>query len=590
MIHRIYSNLSTFKELSFRSGLNVLLAEKSPEATERHTRNRAGKTSLIELIHFLAGDSARPNSLFRTSALSEYSFGIEFDLGNFRTVVERSGQHPSKITIAEGDPSTWPVKPSAVDTESSNWVITNTNWKIVLGKLMFGLPGGDDEEPFDKFGPKYRSLFAYFVRRQSGGGFLSATKQHEKQQLWDQQVAITYLLGLDWTISQQWQTVREKEKTLAQLRKAAKEGDLLGTIIGTTAELRSELAIAEERARKLEENLKSFRVLPEYRDLEKEASELAQKLGTMTNDNTMDRHLLAELERALEEEQAPSLDDLESLYAEVGIILPDLVVQRFEDVRAFHESVIQNRRSYLAGEVEATEQRISEREQSMRRIAARQTNIMTILGSHGALDQFLQLQSELSRLQAKTESIRQRYTAAEQMEGLKTELDIKRNQLLLRLRQDFREQADTLRQAILAFEEISNNLYEEAGRFTISESTNGPDFEIRIQGEKSKGITNMQIFCFDMMLMQLCGEKDMGPGFLVHDSHLFDGVDERQIARALQAGSKIANEQGFQYIVTMNSDVLPRDYSNGFEIEDYILPTRLTDATEDGGLFGFRFG
>ena len=514
---------------------------------------------------------------------------MEFDLGNSRTSVERSGQNPSKIKILEGDPSTWPVKPSSVETESSNWVISNTNWKIVLGKLMFGLPRGDDKDPFGKFGPKHRSLFAYFVRRQSGGGFLTAEKQHKQQQLWDQQVVITYLLELDWTISQQWQTVRETKKTLAQLRKAAKEGDLFGSVIGTTAELRSELAIAEERARKREENLKNFQVLPGYRDLEKEASEIAQKLGTMANDNTMDRHLFAELKRSLKEEQAPSLNDLESLYAEAGIVLPDLVTQRFEDVRSFHESVIRNRRSYLIGEVEATKQRIADREQSMGRIADRQTEIMTILSSHGALDQFLQFQSELSRLQAETESIRQRYTAAERMEGLKTEQDIKQNQLLLRLRQDFREQADTLSQAILAFEEVSNNLYEEAGRFTISESTNGPQFEIRIQGANSKGITNMQIFCFDMMLMQLCGEKGMGPGFLIHDSHLFDGVDERQIARALQAGSKIANEQGFQYIVTMNSDVLPRDYSNGFKIEDYILPTRLTDATKDGGLFGFRF-
>ena len=53
MIRRIFSDLATFKELTFRPGLNLILADKSLGATNRQTRNAAGKTSLIELIHFL---------------------------------------------------------------------------------------------------------------------------------------------------------------------------------------------------------------------------------------------------------------------------------------------------------------------------------------------------------------------------------------------------------------------------------------------------------------------------------------------------------------------------------------------------------
>jgi uncharacterized protein YydD (DUF2326 family) len=77
---------------------------------------------------------------------------------------------------------------------------------------------------------------------------------------------------------------------------------------------------------------------------------------------------------------------------------------------------------------------------------------------------------------------------------------------------------------------------------------------------------------------------------LIHDSHLFDGVDERQIAKALQLGAERAEAAGFQYIVTMNSDILPREgFSRGFNIHDYVLETKLTDATDTGGLFGLRF-
>ena len=54
MIHRIYSSLPTFKDLSLNPGLNVLIAEKSEGATREQSRNAAGKSSVLEIIHYLA--------------------------------------------------------------------------------------------------------------------------------------------------------------------------------------------------------------------------------------------------------------------------------------------------------------------------------------------------------------------------------------------------------------------------------------------------------------------------------------------------------------------------------------------------------
>ena len=89
--------------------------------------------------------------------------------------------------------------------------------------------------------------------------------------------------------------------------------------------------------------------------------------------------------------------------------------------------------------------------------------------------------------------------------------------------------------------------------------------------------------------MQLCAERHIGPGFLVHDSHIFDGVDERQVARALQIGESTDRDLNFQYIVTMNSDAVPREFPDDFYLTKCILPVRFTDATESGGLFGVKF-
>lgn len=566
MIHRLYSSLPSFKNLDFRQGLNVLLAEKSEGATSRQTRNRAGKTSLIEIVHFLTGANIDEKSLFRAQELQDVSFGMSFDLSEERVTIERQNKKGVGLRLNDNRTSA-------------------TEWKERLGWDMFGLARTADDEGRS---PTFRSLFAYFARRATSGAFLTPEKQASMQGTGDYQMALMYLFGLDWTIARDWQSVRDREKTLDELKKAAKSG-AFGSIIGSAAELRTQLTVAEDRLRRLKQEIEQFHVHPQYRDMEAEADDLTRKLGGLANDNTIDLALIRDLELALESEIPPALTDLQSVYEEAGITLPDLVKKRYEDVRGFHESVVRNRRDYLAGELDDARSRVEVRNQEKVRLDERRAEIMGTLNSHGALDQFSRLQAEVGRVESQVEALRQRFDSAEKLEGTKSELEIERNRLLLRLRRDFTEQKKRLSEAILAYEQTSKRLYEDAGSMLVDETSNGPVFRFPIHGERSEGIKNMRIFCFDMMLMRLCAQRGIGPGFLIHDSHLFDGVDGRQVISTLRVGAETAEELGFQYIVTMNEDDAFKETAAGFDLNDYVLPVKLTDATEDGGLFGMRF-
>ena len=366
---------------------------------------------------------------------------------------------------------------------------------------------------------------------------------------------------------------------------------LIGTegIIGNAAELRTQLTVAEDRLRRFKLDIEQFRVHPQYRDMEAGADDITRRLGELANENTIDHAIIRDLESAMKSESPPKLSDLQSVYEEAGIALPDLVRKRYEDVRRFHESVVRNRKGYLTSELEAARSRIEVRNREKLSLDERRSEIMGILKSYGALDQFTRLQAEVGRLESEVEMLRQRFESAEKLEGTKSELAIERNRLLQRLRRDFTEQRGRLSEAILAYEKTSNKLYEDAGSMLVDETDNGPTFRFEIQGSRSEGIKNMQIFCFDMMLMRLCAQRRIGPGFLIHDSHLFDGVDGRQIISALRVGAETADELGFQYIVTMNEDDAFKETEEGFDLNEYILDVRLTDATEDGGLFGIRF-
>ncbi len=573
MIHRIFSSLSTFKELEFHSGLNILIAQKEAGATDKQTRNRAGKTSLIEIIHFLCGATADKDSIFRSEKLCNESFGITFDLGGETITARRSGKAMSKLYV-EGT--------SFLNGKTQ---YSNTEWTILLGEKMFGLHNLSGNEGRS---PAFRQLFPYFVRRQNSGAFGTPEQQTSKQQTGDVQTTLLYLLDLDWQIASEWQKVRNREKTLRELKKAAGSG-AFGSFIGKASELRTQVTVAEAKLKDMQAQLAKFRVLPQYAELEAEADQLASQISKLANANVADAAAIRDLEAVMCSEAPPPLDELESIYSEAGVSLPGLTLRRYDEVLAFHKSIIRNRRDYLADELEAAKQRVAKREQEKQALDQRQAVVMNLLKSHGALEQFSMLQVETARKAAEVEALRQRFAAAEQLEGTKNELDIERIRLVLRLRRDFDEQAARLGEAILAFEETSKRLYESAGSINVEESSNGPKFHFPMQGSRSKGIRNMQIFCFDMMLMRLCAKRGIGPGFLVHDSHLFDGVDGRQVVSALKAGAETANELGFQYIVTMNEDDAFKETAQGFDVQQHILPVVLTDAKEDGGLFGCRF-
>jgi uncharacterized protein YydD (DUF2326 family) len=591
MIRRLFSSDTRFKTLRFRPGINVVLADKSPGATDRDTRNGAGKSSIIELIHFLLGADAEPNSIFRDAALCDEHFGMDFDLrGTPVTVLRRGTNHGRVFFPTATDTSAWAIQP---DKDLDGLSMRVEAWNVVLGEAIFGLRPMREEERTEKFGPSFRALICYFIRRAKSGGFDFPHAIHRKQPLWQQQVCVAFLLGLDWTIPQAMERIRSKERLRRQIRKMLREEEAaagtLTDVLPSSAQLRTLLTLAESRAAKLRDALASFRVLEEYHVLEREVNEITQKLATLADENTFDRQVIAELQEAMNVESAPDTGQLEKVYEEAGLILPDRVRQRFDDVRAFHESVVKNRRAYLQGELTAANERIRVRSAEQEHLDARRSKIMDTLRSAGALDSFTALQEEFARVQAGVEHLRGQFERARQFEDTGREVAVERSQLEQRMVQNHREQQEQIDRAVLLFADVSRRLYREAGRLTISDNMTGEPVTIDIPRKASEGVSAMQIFCFDITMLELCRERGRGPDFLVHDSHLFDGVDDRQIRHAMEVATSVTEQYKFQYITTMNSDIGGLIQAPEFNLAKFVVHPRLSDL-ENEGLFGRRFG
>ncbi|MDA0919202.1 MAG: DUF2326 domain-containing protein [Planctomycetota bacterium] len=243
----------------------------------------------------------------------------------------------------------------------------------------------------------------------------------------------------------------------------------------------------------------------------------------------------------------------------------------------------------MQGELDRIRNRITELDKNRSRSDQCRLEILQTLSSRGAIDQLQKLQAEQSRVAAETEELRRRLDTATRIEETRTKLTIERAQVQQSTLADHREHDSVIREAVLLFEDFSRRISDHEGSLMIDVTENGPMFSVQVEGGRSVGIRNMQVFCFDLMLSVLWAQRGMGPGFLFHDSHLFDGVDERQVAAALQLGCEQSNEHGFQYIVTLNSDMIPqREFSPDFDFDNFVNPVRLSDAEETGGLFGLR--
>lgn len=288
-------------------------------------------------------------------------------------------------------------------------------------------------------------------------------------------------------------------------------------------------------------------------------------------------------------EDEPRPEDVVHIYANAGIELPGLVVRRLEEVEIFHRRLIENRREFLGSEIKRIKREIASRESFIREKTEERAELLEVLKTHGALEEHTMLQEIYLDDVANLNEINKRIEELKQFEEEKSTLKIEKEQLLQRARRDYGERNEQAERAINLFSTNSRFLYDVPGTLVIDVGSNGFSFRVEIRRDGSEGIDKMKIFCYDLMLAQLWSERDPSPRILIHDSTIFDGVDERQVSLALQLADRESRRLGFQYICTLNSDMVPRsEFPLDFDFNSFVR-LRLTDESEEGGLLGISF-
>lgn len=592
MIQSIRSNREEFKAVEFQPGLNVILAQRTAEASERDSRNATGKSSLLEILHFCLGSDMGRSPLSH-EALRGWAFSMDMEVRTGEITATRNTERAGRVLLS-GATRDWPITPRT-DEDTGDRFVTVDEWKRLLLWLMFDLPVEVGEETYS---PTSRVLLSYFARR-TRDAFSDPFTSFRNQPGWSKQIHTALLLDLDWRYPQRAELLRKREESLRQARaaveawrEAAREAAPRDFVPeeATQGALEATRITLEARVRDFAEQLASFKVHPQYSQYEAEASQLTMQIHDLVNANVTDREFIEFYEESLVAEEPAAPQALAAMYEEARIHFPDQVNRRLDEVEAFYEALVENRRRYLTAEMQRLSREIEAREAEIESLSSRRASVLAFLQEHGALEEYLRLQEahqqtveHLARVEAQLAELRR-------FEDESARLRIEREELFRDARNDFEDRRPIWTLAVELFAANTSELYERPGRLVL-DVTNSGGLALNIEMERaaSQGIQEMMVFCYDIMLAQMWAARPVKPSFVFHDSTIFDGVDERQVSRALQLAARSGNEQGYQYICSLNSDTVPwSEFPPGFDLNEHVV-LELTD-TETGGLFGMRFG
>jgi len=568
MIHAVRCDKPTFRQVNFTEGLNVVLADRTQESTAKDSRNGLGKSTLIDIIHFCLGSQVRGRTKELAEALPEWTFHLDLSVSGTRMTISRSTSSASVVHVSEDG------------QEAKEW--TTPEWISFLAESMFGLP-----KDRQKYAPSFRGLISYFVR--NGKDAYSSPFEHaRKMKEAEKQVFNAYLLGLEWTIARDWQLLKDKKATLDNLRRAAEQG-LIEQMVGSIGELEAKKVQLEARKERERRELESFRVHPQYEDIQSQANAITKQIHALMNKNLADDRLTELYKSSIIEEREPSAEGVAKVFNEAGIVFPEAVTKRLTDVVEFHEVLIQNRKGFLQQEIERRERSISDRQSRIETITNERAELMSVLRTHGALQEHNRLQQLHANTESQFRDVEHRIAILRKIEEGASAIKIDQETLLKRARQDLDERTELRKAAITLFNANSEALYDAPGNLIVDVGKAGYKFDVQIERSGSQGIDNMKVLCYDLMLAQLWTKRPCSPRFLIHDSTIFDGVDERQVAHAIELAAQESQDKGFQYICTLNSDAVPvSDFSKEFDFDSHVRLT-LTDATDEGRLMGIRF-
>jgi len=571
---RLSVNQEDVKPIDFQPGFNAIVAERAHDSTDQDSRNARGKSTMLMLMNYVLAGSLHKS--LRPLADDGWEVTLTLEMFGGTVAATRSLASGRRLTIAAQGPAREMINPWLTEGE-----ITLENWKSLLGLALFRLePAAEDEGG----GLSVRTLLSYVIRTDTPRDPFKVIPQ---QGATSSREHVAFLLGLDWRVIHDLANVKKGLEQLKVITAATKEG--LVTSLRPEEELALERAALKNEADEWRERISGFRILEDPNSLVARADDLTAEISRLRDAAVVDRRMrdlyLASLTDSTDvEDESVSVEDL---FTAAGVILADGFKRQVSEVRDFHATLLANRRQFLTGEIEILDARIRTRAEELSRLDEQRDAALRALDAGGALDELNAMRDELSDIEARMAALDLQIEQSRELVTRREELKLVQSTKRSEATRDLTTSREKLDRISDRFSQKMRQLYGKDAALTVSVDDAGYNFTISASGAGSTGVDRMILFCFDLTLLEEGIITNHHPDFLVHDSSVFDGVDPRQRAGALQFAQAMVESTGGQYICTINSNDVPDEVLDQEWFKTGVVRTILD--TETGGLLGREF-
>lgn len=564
---KLWCDPPQFQPIEFRSGLNIIMAHRTEGASATDTTNGVGKTTFAKIVDFCLLASVDSASLLRNPELQHLTFFLQFTGPDGEYVVSRSLQSAEIVTLLSptGDTRQFKVNDA----------------RSLFGDLFLGTA------PEGKKRPTFRQVMNYLIRDEKEG-FIVPFESFRRMRTQDVVTLTLFLMDLDHTLPEQLEQIAKDREQLEQIAKGLRS-NLEREGFSAKAALLTQRAEVARELDKREKQLNDFRVLPEYRELQHEVTDLAQRMTALRNKNFLEQRRVEEYHRLLHDETTQvDLDVAQSIYEELNVEFPQLLKRGLEEVIAFQKSVSVAERRFVEKEIRVLSERIEQRTRTIEELDTRRSLITKRLAEHGALDEYQTLSGLLVNLRERLATLDAYRRMFEQLEGVENDLSHlkhKEEETRSEIREYLRNSEQRLVELNMLFSNAFRSLYGHGAYINVTfpkrsfvlerTAEEGEEFE-------SLGKNHASIFCYDIALLIANAVRQPFPHFVLHDG-VFTGVDPRQVRNALQFVIESLGPD-LQYICTMNSsEVLEPEKFNEYVVR------HLTDVGPTGKLLNLQF-
>ena len=537
-----------FQTLEFHDGLNIIVGEKVFKEDKKKTSNGIGKSLSLICIDYMLGKGTQSKEVSKLKKILE--------------------EHKIKLTLL-------------FEHNDKQYTVERTYNKIWLNDYEYK----KESEYLDFLNSlvdvefSFRDVFSRFFRTNKESYQSAIYQVTTSEKAYNNNRINAFLLGLDLEYLNKKKELKEKS-------------DRLKSLIKDLSELQKEVDKEREfelleRLKKIEKDLESFEIAEDFNDLKQEADLLTEKIRDLRNKIAYFKREVRHKERIIKVNKQVDIDIelLKDIYAETKFFLPDETLAHIEAVKEFHNTLFSNRIKRATKDIKKLEKDISLLEKEVEKIDKNRAEILKYLENKGAMEEYHSLVEQ-------KEQIVETLNEMKRKEGLLKEFKKEQADIKLEIDKFKRELIDLeeklsikIKRLGQMFREISEEHYDDKPGYLdieIIDKFNTDKLykiEPEIKGDGSDGINEMKIFIYDMLIYKLNPNLI---GLVGHDNRLFDMVDERQVAKALNYAHKNVK----QYICSISDTKFEgaKDISE-INLEKFIIKK----LNEKHKLFGFDF-